>query len=171
MNQFNRIGITMVSAALLGALTQLEGTRYVPYEDIVNVWTVCQGYAGKDVVRGRTYTPAECKALAESQLAAKGAEVLRCTKVEISQNEYEAYTLFAYNVGTAAFCNSSLLKKLNQGDHVGACNGLLAWRMAGGKEVAGLLRRREFERSICLGTVRLTSAASLPAYRSGSAYV
>jgi len=41
------------------------------------------------------YTPAECKTLTESQLAAKGAEVLRCTKVPISQNEYDAYTLFA----------------------------------------------------------------------------
>jgi lysozyme len=150
MSQLNR-AIVMVSAALLAALTQLEGTRYVPYEDIVNVWTVCQGYAGKDVVRGKTYTPQECKALAESQLAAKGAEVLRCTKVAISQNEYDAYTLFAYNVGTAAFCGSSLLKKLNQGDHIGACNGLLAWDYAGGKQVSGLRRRRELERSICLG--------------------
>jgi lysozyme len=171
MAQFNRVGITMVSAALLAALTQLEGTRYVPYEDIVNVWTVCQGYAGKDVVRGKTYTPAECKALAESQLAEKGAEVMRCTKVPISQNEYDAYTLFSYNVGTAAFCSSSLLKKLNQGDHVGACNGLLAWRYAGGKLVAGLLRRREFERSICLGTAKLASSTSLPDYRYRGAYV
>ena len=70
-----------------------------------------------------------------------------------------------------AFCNSSLLKKLNQGDHVGACNGLLAWRMAGGKEVAGLLRRREFERSICLGTAKLASAASVQDYRNRGAYV
>jgi len=172
MAQFNRLGITVVSAALLAALTQLEGTRYVPYEDIVNVWTVCQGYAGKDVVKGRTYSPAECKALAESQLAEKGAEVLRCTKVDISQNEYDAYTLFAYNVGTTAFCNSSLLKKLNQGDHVGACNGLLAWRYAGGKEVRGLLLRREFERKICLGEGKFSSlAADSQEYGDGSAYV
>jgi len=60
---------------------------------------------------------------------------------------------------------------LNQGDNVGACNGLLAWRMAGGKEVAGLLRRREFERSICLGTAKLTSATGMPGYRYGGVYV
>lgn len=51
----------------------------------------CQGYADKDVVRGKTYTLQECKALVESQLAAKGAEVLRRTKEAISQNEYDAY--------------------------------------------------------------------------------
>jgi lysozyme len=159
MNQLNR-SVVMVSAMLLAALTQLEGTRYVPYEDIVNVWTVCQGYAGKDVVRNKVYTPAECKQLAESQLVAKGAEVLRCSKVPIAQHEYDAYTLFAYNVGTSAFCGSSLLKKLNQGDHVGACNGLLAWDYAGGKRVAGLTRRRQFERSICLGEAKLAGVAT-----------
>lgn len=169
MNQLSRFGLTMVSAALLAALTQLEGTRYVPYEDIVNVWTVCQGYAGKDVVRNKVYTPAECKTLAETQLKAKGEAVLRCTKVQISQNEYDAYTLFAYNVGTAAYCGSSLLKKLNQGDHVGACNGLLAWEYAGGKQVPGLRRRREFERSICLGQAKVARVA--PDYRYRGAYV
>lgn len=151
MNAANKTVIALVTASLIGAVTQLEGTRYVPYEDIVNVWTVCEGYAGKDVVRNKTYSRAECDTLTASQLAEKGAAVLRCTNVAIKQNEYDAYTLFSYNVGTAAYCNSSLLKRLNAGDHVGACNGLLAWSYAGGKHVPGLLKRREFERQLCLG--------------------
>lgn len=169
MSQLNRAGLTLVSAALVVALTQLEGTRYVPYEDIVNVWTVCQGYAGKDVIRNKVYTPAECRALTESQLAAKGAEVLRCVTVPIKQNEYDAYVLFSYNVGSPAFCGSSLLKKLNQGDHVGACNGLLAWDMAGGKHVPGLRKRRDFERRMCLGELQqpVVGAASIPTWRAG----
>lgn len=168
-NPLNRTGLTLVSAALVAVLSQLEGTRYVPYEDIVNVWTVCQGYAGKDVIRNKVYTPAECKALTESQLAAKGAGVLRCATVALTQNEYDAYTLFSYNVGTAAFCGSSLLKKLNQGDHVGACNGLLAWDHAGGKQVPGLHKRREFERRICLGELPLASAGGVITYTWRSA--
>lgn len=151
MNPMNRIAIVLASAGLISAVGMLEGTRYVPYEDIVGVWTVCQGYAGKDVVRDKRYTPAECAGLTESQLKEKGAAVLRCVTVPIKQHEYDAYTLFTYNVGTAAFCRSSLLKKLNQGDHVGACNGLLAWDYAGGLRVAGLTRRREYERRMCLG--------------------
>jgi lysozyme len=169
MSQLSRVGLTLVSGALVAALSQLEGTRYVPYEDIVNVWTVCQGYAGKDVVRNKAYTPAECKVLTESQLAAKGTEVLRCVTVPIKQNEYDAYTLFAYNVGAPAFCGSLLLKKLNQGDHVGACNGLLAWDMAGGKHVPGLYQRRDFERRLCLGQLQLAvaGAAGIPTWRAG----
>jgi lysozyme len=151
MNPMNKVAIALTSAGLISAVTMLEGTRYVPYEDVVGVWTVCQGYAGKDVVRGRRYTPAECAALTESQLKEKGAAVLQCVTVPIKQHEYDAYVLFTYNVGAAGFCRSSLLKKLNQGDHVGACNGLLAWDYAGGRRVAGLTRRREYERRMCLG--------------------
>ena len=67
------------------------------------------------------------------------------------RREHDAYTLFAYNVGGSAFCGSSLLKKLNAGDHAGACNGLMAWDVAGGKRIKGLTNRRDYERRMCLG--------------------
>ncbi|STE08330.1 phage lysozome [Escherichia coli] len=41
----------------------LEGVSYIPYKDIVGVWTVCHGHTGKDIMLGKTYTKAECKAL------------------------------------------------------------------------------------------------------------
>ena len=39
----------------------LEGVSYIPYKDIVGVWTVCHGHTGKDIMLGKTYTEAECK--------------------------------------------------------------------------------------------------------------
>lgn len=160
MNQANKTGLALVSAFLISSVAMLEGTRYVPYEDIVNIWTVCEGYAGPDVVRNRTYSRSECDALTKRELSAKGAAVLRCTSVPLTQYQYDAYTLFAYNVGTTAFCRSSLLKKLNAGDYTGACNGLLAWDMAGGKHVAGLANRRQFERRLCLGQLERGAPAA-----------
>lgn len=150
MNPVNKWLLGVVSGGLIVAATQWEGTRYVPYEDVVGVWTVCQGYAGKDVVRGKTYSKAECNNLLKTQLAAHGAAVLRCTTVPLNENQYDALTLFTYNVGGGAFCGSSLVKKLNKGDYTGACNGLIAWSYAGGKQVQGLLNRRKFERELCL---------------------
>ncbi len=41
----------------------LEGVSYIPYKDIVGVWTVCHGHTGKDIMLGKTYTKAECKTL------------------------------------------------------------------------------------------------------------
>ncbi len=38
----------------------LEGVSYIPYKDIVGVWTVCHGHTGKDIMLGKTYTKAEC---------------------------------------------------------------------------------------------------------------
>jgi len=150
MNFKNTWLVGLVSAALIAATTRWEGTRYVPYQDVADVWTVCDGYAGKDVIRNKTYTPAECTALLTTQLKSKGEEVLKCTNVPLNQNQFNAFTLFTYNVGGEAFCRSSLLKKLNTGDYAGACNGLLAWDMADGKVVSGLLARRKFERDWCL---------------------
>ena len=151
MNTANKWLIGVTSAGLIAAASMWEGTSYVAYEDVAGVLTVCQGYAQPDVVRGRIYTAAECSDMLKTQLAAHGAAVLRCATVPLSPHEYDAYTLFAYNVGGAAFCGSSLLHKLNAGDHAGACNGLLAWDMAGGKRVAGLANRRRAERNICVG--------------------
>lgn len=139
-----------VSAALLSGACLWEGTRYTPYEDVVGVWTVCQGYAQPDVIRTKTYTKAECGALLHDQLAEHGAAVLKCTNVPLNQHQYDAFTLFTYNVGGKAFCSSSLARKLNAGDYTGACNGLLAWDVAGGKHVLGLHNRREYERKLCL---------------------
>lgn len=139
------------SAALIACATMWEGTAHVPYEDIVGRLTVCQGYAQPDVVRDKVYSDEECATLLKTQLEAHGDAVLRCSTVALSQREYDAYTLFAYNVGGAAFCGSSLLKRLNAGDHMGACDGLLAWDYAGGKRVRGLTNRRQFERKMCRG--------------------
>ncbi len=143
-------GVAALSAALISAACLWEGTKYVPYEDVVGVWTVCQGYAKPDVVRGKTYSKEECGRLLKTQLAEHGDAVLRCTDVPLNRHQYDAFTLFTYNVGGNAYCKSSLLKKLNAGDYAGACEGMLAWDMAGGKHVRGLYNRRKFERDLCL---------------------
>lgn len=149
-NPRNKWLIGSVGAVLIAGATLWEGNRYTPYEDMVGVLTVCQGYTGPDIVRTKTYTPTECRTILTRALGEHGAAVLKCANVPLSQNQYDAFTLFTYNVGGPAFCKSSLLKKLNAGDYVGACNGLLAWSYADGKYVQGLNNRRQFERRICL---------------------
>lgn len=150
-------GVAVAGAMLLALLAQDEGTRYVPYYDIAGVLTVCQGYTGPDIVPGRRYSKAECDAKLASGATRHGLGVLACTHVPLNQNQYNAFTRFAYNVGVDAYCNSSLLKKLNAGDYAGACDGLLAWDKArvGGvlRPVAGLTKRRQSERTQCLTPV------------------
>ncbi|EHN1695368.1 lysozyme [Salmonella enterica subsp. enterica serovar Newport] len=142
-------GAIAIAAALLGGHDGLEGRRYEPYRDVAGVLTVCDGHTGKDIIPGKRYTDAECDALLNQDLASVKAQVDPLIKVSIPESERASLYSFAYNVGTGAFARSTLLKKLNAGDHAGACNELKRWTYAGGKQWKGLVTRREIEREVC----------------------
>ncbi|EDZ8791568.1 TPA: lysozyme, partial [Salmonella enterica subsp. enterica serovar Schwarzengrund] len=48
--------IAIASALITGPTGNdgLEGVSYIPYKDIVGVWTVCHGHTGKDIMLGKT---------------------------------------------------------------------------------------------------------------------
>ncbi|ELP3688690.1 lysozyme [Salmonella enterica] len=138
-----------IAAAMLGGHDGLEGRRYIPYRDVAGVLTVCDGHTGKDIIPGKRYTDAECDALLDKDLKRVKAQVDPLIKVSIPESERAAFYSFAYNVGTGAFARSTLLKKLNAGDHAGACNELKRWTYAGGRQWKGLVMRREIEREVC----------------------
>ncbi|EEE1295562.1 lysozyme [Salmonella enterica subsp. diarizonae] len=145
-------GAIAIAAALItgpNGNDGLEGIRYRPYQDVVGVWTVCFGHTGKDITPGRRYTDAECDALLKKDLERVKAQVDPLIKVSIPESERAAFYSFAYNVGTGAFAKSTMLRKLNAGDHAGACNELKRWTYAGGKQWKGLITRREIEREVC----------------------
>ena len=61
------------------------------------------------------------------------AAVKRCVKVPLHDYEFGAYVSFTYNVGVGAFCGSTLVAKLNDGDYSGACAELSRWNKQKGK--------------------------------------
>jgi lysozyme len=77
--------------------------------------------------------------------------IKQCVKVPLKQNEYDSYLSLSYNIGSNAFCKSTLVKKLNLGDYEGACKEILRWDKAGGRVVRGLTIRREKEYKQCMG--------------------
>ncbi|MCV7833650.1 lysozyme [Escherichia coli] len=117
---------------------------------LVGVWTVCHGHTGKDIMLGKTYTKAECKALLNKDLATVARQINPYIKVDIPETTRGALYSFVYNVGAGNFRTSTLLRKINQGDIKGACDQLRRWTYAGGKQWKGLMTRREIEREICL---------------------
>ena len=109
---------------------------------------------------GDTITPPQALARALVDVQQFEGAIKTCVTVPLTQNEYDAYVSFAYNVGSRAFCQSTLVKKLNLGDFKGACDELLRWRFFQGKDCAlpenrrlcgGLVKRREAEYRQCLG--------------------
>lgn len=74
----------------------------------------------------------------------------QCVKVPLRQNEYDAALQLSYNIGSDAFCKSTVVKRWNAGDYEGGCNAFLMWNKSNGKVVPGLVNRREQERALCL---------------------
>lgn len=142
-------GAITIAAAMLGNADGLEGRRYYAYQDIVGVWTVCDGHTGADIRRGHRYTDKECDNLLKADLRRVANAIDPLIKVSIPEPTRAALYSFTYNVGTGAFSRSTLLKKLNAGDLPEACKELQRWTYAGGKQWKGLVSRREVEREVC----------------------
>ena len=69
-------------------------------------------------------------------------------KVKVTQSQFDAMVSLAYNIGVGAFLKSTLLKKVNAGDFIGASEEFLKWNKSGGKELLGLTRRRKREQDL-----------------------
>lgn len=126
-----------------------EGLRTVAYKDPVGIPTICFGET-KGVKLGDKATVEQCKAMLGDRVLEFGRGVDSCVRVELPETRKAAFVSFSYNVGTEAFCKSTLVKKLNAGDTVGACDELLRWTSAKGITLPGLVKRREQERAMCL---------------------
>ncbi|MGV8925705.1 MAG: lysozyme [Ewingella sp.] len=143
------LGAVAISAALLGGHDGLEGRVHVPYRDVVGVLTVCDGHTSPDIVPGKMYTDSECDALLNDDIMEVKKTVDPLVTVQVPDTTRAALYTFAYNCGTESFRKSTLLKMLNAGNTVGACDQLRRWTFAGGKKWQGLMNRREVEREVC----------------------
>lgn len=65
---------------------------------------------------------------------------------DINQNQFDALVSFAYNLGAQALKSSTLAKKVNKNpSDKTIANEFAKWVNAGGKRLAGLVRRRKAE--------------------------
>lgn len=103
------------------------------------------------VKEGDTITPPEAVKRALEDVQAYEGAIKSCVNVPLFQHEYDAYASLAYNIGPTAFCNSTLVRKLNQYDYEGACKEILRWDKFRGKPLRGLTIRRQKEYKQCLG--------------------
>lgn len=107
---------------------------------------------GSPVKAGETITPQ--KALGEllREVQAMDGELGRCIgDVPMYPHEKSAYVSLAYNIGTGAFCGSTLVRKLKAGDYSGACAEIKRWDKFKGHPLRGLTVRREREYRECMG--------------------
>lgn len=144
------VGTIAVSAAALVGIANHEGFRDEAYKDAVGVPTI--GYGETAGVKMGDKTTPERALITLLDSTEKHADAIRqCIHVPLYQHEFDAYVSLSYNIGTSAFCKSTLVKKLNRGDYTGACEEIRRWNRAGGKVLPGLVKRRKSEYETCMG--------------------
>jgi lysozyme len=132
-----------------------EGLELKAYQDSAGIWTIGYGtiiYEDQTPVKkGDIITQQRADQLIEREISSKSAKVNAAIgAVTINQNQFDALVSFAYNVGTGALLNSTLLKrvKANPAD-LKIRDAFMMWNKAhvNGKLVAikGLTNRRVAE--------------------------
>jgi lysozyme len=139
----------IISPDGLAQLKQFEGCRLKAYQDIVGIWTI--GYGFTDGIHaGMVITQKQAEQMLLDRLVPYEQAVQDACTVTPTQAQFDACVCLAWNIGIGAFQKSSVLKFHNQGKFKEAANAFGLWNKAGGKVVAGLVRRRSAESALYL---------------------
>ena len=152
-NNPTRVGIAALSLSAVGLVGILSHESYSPKAYIPvpgDVPTIGYGTTA-GVHLGDSITPVKALQRAEADISKFEGAVKECVVVPLYQYEYDAYMSLSYNIGTHAFCHSSLVTKLNNKDYSGACSEILKWNKMKGKVLLGLTKRRQDEYRECTG--------------------
>lgn len=152
------VSVVAASAALILSIATHEKFVAQPYmptpQDVptVGYGTTVNPDTGKPVrLTDPRIDEVTAKRWLMKDVAKTESQMRRCVRVPVTQSEWDAYTSLAYNIGAAAFCGSTLVRKLNAGDYVGACAQILRWDKQKGRVLRGLTRRRKAEYQMCIG--------------------
>lgn len=122
------------------------GIKLKAYKCQAGIWTIGVGHTGKDVKEGKEITKEKAIELLKGDLRRFENVVNKSIKYPIEQHKFDALLSLAFNIGCAAFSNSTVVKKINMGAKM--CEVEEAWKMwrkGGGKVLPILVRRRERE--------------------------
>ena len=140
-----------ISANGINLICGFEGLELKAYDDGVGVWTIGYGTTvinGVKVKKGDICTIEQAKSYMAQDLKKFESAVDTSVKVPLNQNQFDALVSLTYNIGTGAFKDSTLLKKLNAKDYKGAAAQFDRWNKGGGKVMQGLVNRRAKERKL-----------------------
>jgi lysozyme len=140
----------------LKLIKHFEGFRNKPYRCAAGLFTVGYGHLIGDGLSlpdswNRTFTVEECDALLASDVRKFERGVDRYINVQLTQNQFDAAVVFAFNLGLGTLQRSTLRAKLNRGDIPGALESWAKYNKAAGKVLRGLVLRRQAEIALFKG--------------------
>ena len=113
-------------------------------------WTIGWGATGKGIAPGTVWSQAECDARLERDLVRFARDVVRTLgAAPTTSMQFDALVSFHYNTG--AIAKATLTKLHCAGRYAEATAEFARWVNAGGKRMAGLVRRRVAEAALYRG--------------------
>lgn len=150
-----------ISPKGVALIKEFEGLSLKSYRDAVGIWTIGYGHT-RTAKPNQTITLEQANALLAQDIAMFEPMIHQHVKVPLTQGQYDALVSIVFNVGPGNSSKSgilrlnnglpsTLLRRLNAKDYLGAALAFKDWKMAGGKVLAGLVRRREAEYNMFMG--------------------
>ncbi|WP_373463134.1 lysozyme [Mergibacter septicus] len=142
------------SQAGLELIGNAEGCRKAPYFCPANILTVGIGTTesiGIKIEQNRTYTEKEI-----AEFYTKGIKQAEdCVNRfgngrNMPQGAFDAMTSITFNLGCSKMKHSTLFTMAMNGYTPRMCDQFPRWVYANGKKLAGLVKRREKEKALCL---------------------
>jgi lysozyme len=135
-----------LNALGLRILKSFESCRLKAYQDSGGVWTIGWGDTG-GVKPGQVITQAEADARLGRRLGEFCRGVSALLPNPVSDDQFSALVVFAYNLGLGKLSASTLLKKVRASDPT-ASKEFGKWIYDNGKVQAGLVTRRQAEAAL-----------------------
>lgn len=126
---------------------------YHPYLCPANVWTIgygsTRGFDGSPIRKDtKAVTAEEAEQLMLKELRTCVTAALRYSPVLISYEEaLGAIASFIFNLGASSYYRSTLRRRINEEDWESAKSEIRKWIWGGGKQLPGLILRRNAEAS------------------------
>ena len=136
-----------------------EGFRNEPYICSGGYLTIGYGHKLLPSDRFSSITVEGAENLLRKDLIRFERAVIKYITVPLNDDQFAALTSFTYNLGAAALQRSVLRQKINYGEFDDVPREFKKWVYAGGKRVAGLVKRRKIESQLFMGLSIISLAA------------
>jgi len=134
----------------IALIKRFEGCKLYAYRDSVGVLTIGYGHT-RGVKAGMAITQAQAEQFLKEDL--KPIEtLLNNMHINFTQNQFDALCSWIFNLGAGNFNGSTMKKRIVSGaNDTAVTDEMIRWTRAGGKVLAGLVRRRADEANTFLG--------------------
>ena len=142
-----------------------EALRLKAYQDSKGVWTIGWGHT-KNVHPGDVITREQAEQFIRDDFAwvertLNADLVAGRDKPLVTQNEFDALCSLVFNIGSQAYLDSTVRRKIKQGDKMAAAHAFGMWVYSNHKFVQGLANRRADETRLFLQSGQADIAALL----------